>query len=77
MEPDPAPAGGSVTITVTGAGPWFVVVDRTGEVREMEVDAQGAVTMPVPVPGGETFTVTDFGTPVPTEATVPVQGSNS
>lgn len=75
VQPNPAPEGGSVTISVTGSGPWFVVDDRNGSIVELEINADGSVTIPVPVPGGETFTVTDLGTPTPTEAIVPVEGN--
>jgi hypothetical protein len=75
VEPNPAQEGGTVTVTASGGGPWYVVNDRTGEINELEMNTEGTATIPVPVAGGETFTVTDFGAPIPNEALVPVTGN--
>jgi hypothetical protein len=64
VEPNPAVEGQPVTITVEGPGPWLVMGDPDGEVREHEPDSQGQIELTAP-PGasGGTFTVMNSADP--------------
>jgi hypothetical protein len=76
--PNPAPEGGTVTITFPHGGPWFVHVDGgTGWVEIGQVDpATNTVTIDVPALGGGSFTVSDQRIP-PDGISIPVEGNNS
>ncbi len=64
VEPNPAVEGWPVTITVEGAGPWLIAREPDGAVTEYQPDAQGQIELLTP-PGtsGQSFTVTNSGTP--------------
>ncbi len=76
-DPNPAPEGGTVTITFPHGGPWYLHVDGgTGWVKIDGVDpGTGAVTIDVPVGGGGSFTVSDLRDPAVGES-IPVEGNN-
>lgn len=76
VQPNPAPEGGTVTITFPGNGPWFVHVDGGhGWTQVTNVDPMTRkATIDVPGVGGGSFTISDLGSP-PTEAVVPVEGN--
>ena len=63
IEPNPAVAGGLVTINVTGPGPWYVAADPSGELTEISPDANGEVEIRTPGSSGGTFTVTNATEP--------------
>jgi hypothetical protein len=67
IDPNPAVEGQPVVITVAGSGPWYVGRDGSGSVTEV-TPTNGEIELLAP-PGtaGQTFTVTDFGSP-PTSA---------
>lgn len=75
--PNPAPEGGTVTITFPHDGPWYVHVDGgTGWVEITGLDpATNTVTIDVPGLGGGSFTVSDLE--IPSEGiSIPVEGNN-
>lgn len=76
--PNPAPEGGTVTITFPHGGPWFVHVDGgSGWVEVGGIDpATNTVTIDVPAQGGGSFTVSDLGIP-PEGISIPVEGTSS
>lgn len=58
VEPDPAPAGGKVTIHGASGETVYVYRDGSGQEAEpVKLGPDGKVTIPVPVGGGESFTV--------------------
>lgn len=63
IEPDPAVEGQLVTITVTGQGPWYVARNPSGELVEIQPDANGEAEIATPGVGGETFTVMNTSEP--------------
>jgi hypothetical protein len=62
ISPNPAVAGQPVLISVPGPGPWYISVDPDGDVHEYN-PTNGEIEISTPGTGGQTFTVTDFGSP--------------
>lgn len=77
VNPNPAPEGGTVTITFPHGGPWYVHVDGgTGWTEITGIDpATNTVTIDVPALGGGSFTVSDMEVPS-TGTSIPVEGNN-
>lgn len=73
ISPNPPLAGGTATITVPGAGPWYVFITdtATGAITERGPLTPGPdSTIEVDVPAGtegDILTVTDEGEPIPTD----------
>lgn len=75
VEPNPAQEGQTVTITVTGPGPWFIAGNPGGEIREYTADHNNQIELTAPPgAGGDSFTITDFGDP-PTDARVDIEST--
>lgn len=61
VSPNPATAGG--TVTVTGEPNGEVFIGYKGEITRTKLDARGKAVVDVPGQGGEEFTVSDGGQP--------------
>jgi len=74
VQPNPAISGQTVTITVTGPGPYYVRVGGSGEDwTELPIDPDtGEATYRVDAPGGSTIQISDRNLPTADSISVPV-----
>ncbi|MCA8957220.1 MAG: hypothetical protein KDC87_14185 [Planctomycetes bacterium] len=75
VEPNPAPEGGSVTVTGPPGSKVYVNVPGKPPATTVVLDDKGKARVDVPVGGGEEFEVSDCKFPDPSEVVVDVVGS--
>lgn len=78
VDPNPAPEGGRVTITVDGPGPWyFRVGGSTDAWQELTIDPESSSTT-IDVPGSppQTLDISNRDLGAPDSAVVPIQSTD-
>jgi hypothetical protein len=77
VEPNPAPEGGRITVTVTGNGPYYVRAGgSTGDWAPLNVDPDtGKVTIDVQGSPPQTVDISNRDDNVPDTVSIPIENS--
>jgi hypothetical protein len=78
VEPNPAPEGGRVTITVDGPGPYFIrVAGSDADWQPLDLDPEtNRATIDTPGRAGGSMEISDLNVVGGDHASVPIDGSN-